>query len=198
MITKTIVDITNQINNFAFTLFDYDNQKIKVSNDFHINKCTTHLKQSRCSSWWGDNVINLHLFVRLLITCSSLSTTWLLIWLYLSYLAIYAYLCYHSSIFRWNPLRSPSPLTTTHSLLYYSFYLHSDSCQVFSTICSSYLALTIGWLDTSLIPTYSNWMIVYLLILWTLTYLVSWLITYCVHKTLSYAIEHQSWAGLSS
>ena len=63
-------------------------------------------------------VINLHLFVRLLITCFLLSTTWSLVWLYLSYLTTYAYLYYHLSTFWWNPLGSPSSLTTTHSLLF--------------------------------------------------------------------------------
>jgi len=36
---------------------------------------------------------------------------------YLSYLIIYTYHWYRLSTFRWNPLRSPSPLTMTHSLL---------------------------------------------------------------------------------
>jgi len=91
-----------------------------------------------------------------------------------------------------HPLRWHTPYCS------YSFHTHSDSRQVFLTICSSYLMLTIGWLDTSIIPMHSDWMILYLVITWTLTYLVSWLTTYCVYKSLSYTIEHQSWAGLSS
>jgi len=78
--------------------------------------------------------------VRLLITCYLLSTTWSLIWLYLSYLTIYTYLHYRLSTFRWNPLGSPSPLTTTHSLLFllipYSFRL--DTSLLYHMLILSY------------------------------------------------------------
>ena len=70
-------------------------------------------KWLRHSSWWWGNVMNLHLFI----TCHLLSTAWLLIWHYLSYLPIYAYHWYQLSIFRWNPFGSPSPLMMSHSLL---------------------------------------------------------------------------------
>ena len=63
-----------------------------------------------------------------------------------------------------HPLRRHIPYCS------YLFHIHSDLCQVFLTICSLYPTITIGQLDTSLIPTYSDWMIVYLVTTWTLTY----------------------------
>jgi len=75
---------------------------------------------------------------------------------------------------------------------------HSTFILTYAKSSLAYALLTIGWLDTFLIPSRSDWMIAYLPISWMLTYTVLWLATYCVYKTLIFAIESQSWAGLSS
>jgi len=108
----------------------------------------------RRSSWWVGNVINLHLFVRLLITCFLLSTTWSLIWLYLSYL-YYRY--YRLSTFWWNPLGSPSPLTMTHTLL---FLFIPHSFQLMPSLLYHMLILSYAhhWLIRYFSHSYAFWL----------------------------------------
>ena len=190
LVNKKPVDSLADIQNISRQLYDLYNiswskiKKFKVSNDFHIDTYTTHLRRSRCSSWWGGNVINQHpsyAYSSHAIYFLPHDRSYDFIFLILLSMLISTITYLHS-----NGILSDLHHPLRWHLLYcsYSFHTHSNLTQVFFTICSSYLMLTIGWLDTSLIPMYSDWMIVYLVITWTLTYLVLWLATYCVYKPL--------------